>query len=59
MTIIISIISCLIGFFLGYWFCYFRNGVEQLYKICDILSSLMLKEITPEEALERFNKIKK
>lgn len=55
--IIILIIVAIISFILGYKFALMRYCVKELMEVLSIVSSLLMDEITAEDARERMKKI--
>jgi magnesium-transporting ATPase (P-type) len=55
--IIILIIVAIISFILGYKFALMRYYVKELMEVLSIVSSLLMDEITAEDARERMKKI--
>ena len=58
MNIFFIILAVVFSFIMGYQFCLLRWRPKDLCEFARIMTELSAEEITPEEAIKRFDKIK-
>lgn len=57
--ILISLLICIVSFFLGYQFCKLRWKPETFVEITKLFTDLSNKTITPEEGRKRIEELEK